>query len=330
MLTVQDGVEGFAGGAAFGRYDWEHTMTTGVETETDILWLGEAACHDRSLVGGKAAQLSRLAAGYRVPPGFCLTSTAFAGARSHGHVGTGIGNQPVALPPPLFDKLTAAYQTLATRTSLEAPPVAVRSSATDEDGSAASFAGQHDTYLNIAGIDAVAEAVIRCWASFSSERALAYRRQQGLPLDAVRPAVLIQHLVVADVSAVVFSANPVTGKRDEIVINVTWGLGESLVSGTVTPDTYLVRKADLTVTSRDIGDKQRMTVVIPEGTREVDVPRLLRRQPALDDAQAVEMAQLARSLEEAMGFPVDVECAFSGGRLYLLQCRPITRLPAST
>jgi pyruvate,water dikinase len=329
MRTVQDGTEGFAGGAAFRRYDWEYTMTTRVETETEILWLGEAACHDRSLVGGKAAQLSRLAAGYRVPPGFCLTSTAFAGAQANSDAGNDRRNQPVTLPPSLFGKLTAAYQTLAARSGLEAPPVAVRSSATDEDGNAASFAGQHDTYLNITGSDAVAEAVIRCWASFSSERALAYRRQQGLPLDAIHPAVLIQHLVVADVSAVVFSANPVTGKRDEIVINATWGLGESLVSGTVTPDTYLVRKEDLTVTGREIGDKQRMTVAIPEGTREVDVPRLLRRQPALDDAQAIEMAQLAQSLDEAMGYPVDVECAFSGGRLYLLQCRPITRLPGS-
>ena len=188
------------------------------------------------------------------------------------------------------------------------------------------FAGQHETYLNITGIDAVAQAVIRCWASFYSERALAYRRQQGLPVDTVQPAVLIQHLVVADVSAVVFSANPVTGNRDKVVINAAWGLGESLVSGTVTPDTYLVRKADLMVTGSQIADKQRMTVAIPEGAREVDVPRILRRQPALDDAQAIEMAQLARSLENAMGYPVDVECAFSGGRLYLLQCRPIARL----
>ena len=84
-------------------------MTTGSEKETEILWLGEAQCHDHTLVGGKAAQLSRLAAGYRVPPGFCLTSTAFAGAYANGHAGKGIGNQPVALPPSLFGKLTAAY-----------------------------------------------------------------------------------------------------------------------------------------------------------------------------------------------------------------------------
>jgi pyruvate,water dikinase len=298
-------------------------MTIKAQVEADVLWLGEPACQDRVLVGGKAAQLSQLAASHRVPPGFCLTSTAFARVHANGRADNGIKNPPGDLPRSLFDELTAAYQTLAVRSGLETPPVAVRSSAIDEDGNAASFAGQHDTYLNLAGIDAVAQAVVRCWASFYSERALAYRRQLGLPLDNVR---LIQHLIVADVSAVVFSANPVKGRRDEIVINATWGLGESLVSGTVTPDTYLVQKGDLTVTGRQIGEKRRMTVAVSEGTREVDVPRILRRQAALDDAQASEMAQLARLLEDAMGYPVDVECAYSGSRLYLLQCRPITTL----
>jgi pyruvate,water dikinase len=301
-------------------------MTIRAQVEADVLWLGEPTCQDRVLVGGKAAQLSQLAASHRVPPGFCLTATAFARTHANGRADNGIKNPPGDLPRSLFDELTAAYQTLAVRTRLETPSVAVRSSAIDEDGSAASFAGQHDTYLNIAGIDAVAHAVVRCWASFYSERALAYRRQLGLRLDNVRLAVLIQHLIVADVSAVVFSANPVKGRRDEIVINATWGLGESLVSGTVTPDTYLVQKGDLTVSRRQIGEKRRMTVAVSEGTREVDVPRILRRQAALDDAQASEMAQLARLLEDTMGYPVDVECAYSGSRLYLLQCRPITTL----
>ena len=112
-------------------------MTIGVETEIEILWLGEAACHDHTMIGGKAAQLSRLAAGNCVPPGFCLTPAAFAAARTNGRTGNGIGNSPVAVPQPLFAKLTTAYQTLGARTGLEMPPVAVRSSAIDEDGSAA-------------------------------------------------------------------------------------------------------------------------------------------------------------------------------------------------
>ncbi|HLE28635.1 MAG TPA: PEP/pyruvate-binding domain-containing protein, partial [Anaerolineales bacterium] len=127
-------------------------------------------------------------------------------------------------------------------------------------------------------------------------------------------------------SAVVFSANPVTGNRDEVMINASWGLGESIVGGTVTPDTFIVRKSDLAVINRVIADKQHMTVSAPGGTREVDVPRFLRNAASLTDEQVVEMAKLALTLEVTMEHPVDVEGAYAGGELYLLQCRPITTL----
>ena len=110
------------------------------------------------------------------------------------------------------------------------------------------------------------------------------------------------------------------------MINASWGLGESIVGGTVTPDTFIVRKSDLVITSRTVADKQRMTVCVPGGTCEVDVPRFLRTQVALNDEQAIEMAQLARTLDATMHCPVDIECAYAGGKLYLLQCRPITTL----
>jgi len=196
----------------------------------------------------------------------------------------------------------------------------------DEDGVGASFAGQHETYLNIVGADAILQAVTRCWDSAYSERALDYRRQQGLAVERVRLAVLVQQLVASDVSAVVFSANPVTGNRDEVMINASWGLGESIVGGTVTPDTFIVRKSDLAVINRVIADKQHMTVSAPGGTREVDVPRFLRNAASLTDEQVVEMAKLALTLEVTMEHPVDVEGAYAGGELYLLQCRPITTL----
>jgi pyruvate,water dikinase len=196
----------------------------------------------------------------------------------------------------------------------------------DEDGPGASFAGQHETYLNVVGAEAVAEAVARCWASARSPRALEYRRRQGLPLEGVRIAVLVQQLIPADVSSVVFSANPVTGSGNEVMINASWGLGESIVGGTVTPDTYVVRKTDVRIVSRQVAEKRKMTVMVPGGTREVSVPRFLRAQPTLKDNQAVEMARLAVALEERMGHPVDVECAVHAGELYVLQCRPITTL----
>jgi phosphoenolpyruvate synthase/pyruvate phosphate dikinase len=144
----------------------------------------------------------------------------------------------------------------------------------------------------------------------------------------VRLAVLVQLLVPADASAVVFSANPVTGSRDEVLINASWGLGESIVSGTVTPDTYVIRKSDLAVVSRDIGDKHRMTVLAPRGTQEVAIPRRQQRSPSIDDDQVVELARLGIALEATMGWPVDIECAYRGRELYLLQCRPITTLRA--
>jgi len=277
----------------------------------NLLWLGDPKSFDAALVGGKAANLSRLARLYhRVPDGFCIPVTLMDEAH----------------PLDLSNEIFVAISDLMACHSLPELVVAVRSSAVDEDGAAASFAGQHETYLNIVGADAIIQAVTRCWESARSERALEYRRQQGLAVEHLQLAVLVQQLVASDVSAVVFSANPITRNRDEVMINASWGLGESIVGGTVTPDTFVVRKSDLAVLDRTIADKQRMTVAIPGGTREVDVPRFLRQQASLNDEQAAEMAQLALTLETTMGYAVDVECAWASGQLYLLQCRPVTTL----
>ncbi len=277
----------------------------------NLLWLGDPKSFDTALVGGKAANLSRLARMYhRVPDGFSLPVTVMDEAH----------------PLDLRDEIIAAISDLMACHGLPDFIAAVRSSAVDEDGATASFAGQHETYLNIVGVDAIIQAVTRCWESARSERALEYRRQQGLSLERLQLAVLVQQLVASDVAAVVFSANPVTGNRDEVLINASWGLGESIVGGTVTPDTFVVRKSDLAVTDRAIADKQRMTVSAPGGTHEVDVPRFLRHAASLTDEQVVEIAKLARTLEVTMEHPVDVECAYAGGELYLLQCRPITTL----
>ena len=291
-------------------------MQTITSVRPAILRLGDPACGDPTQVGGKAAHLSRLAAEHRVPAGFCLTAAAYRP-----------DHPPEApLPADLEAELAAAYEALSHSSGIPDVPVAVRSSALDEDGELASFAGQHETELNLVGIDAVLGAVTRTWASARNERALAYRRQQGLEIEEVRIAVLVQQLVTADTSAVVFSANPITGNRDEVVVTASWGLGESVVSGTVTPDTWVVRKADLAVGEERIGAKERMTVAVPGGTREVAVPRLLRGRASLDGAQVAELAGLAVQLEEGMGRPVDIEAAFAGDLLYLLQSRPITTL----
>ncbi|MEO6397301.1 MAG: PEP/pyruvate-binding domain-containing protein, partial [Tepidiformaceae bacterium] len=162
--------------------------------------------------------------------------------------------------------------------------------------------------------------------SAGSPQALAYRSRQGLPLDDVRIAVLVQSLVPSDVSAVVFSANPVTGSRDEVMINASWGLGESIVGGSVTPDTFVINKDNLELAWRDISRKERMTVMTAAGTAEIEVPAELQLKPSLDDGQVQGMAALALRLERLLGHEVDIECAIAGGELYLLQCRPITTL----
>jgi len=277
----------------------------------NLLWLGDPKSFDVALVGGKAANLSRLARMYhRVPDGFCIPMTVMDEVH----------------PLDLKNEIIASISDLMNCHRLPDFIAAVRSSAVDEDGATASFAGQHETYLNIVGADAILQAVTRCWESARSEHALDYRRRQGLSVERPQIAVLVQQLVASDVAAVVFSANPVTGNCDEVMINASWGLGESIVGGTVTPDTFTVRKSDVAIVQRVIADKQRMTVTEPGGTHEVEVPRFLRNTPSLNDEQVIEMAKLALTLETTMECPVDVECAYAEGELYLLQCRPITAL----
>lgn len=294
----------------------------------EILWLGESHCHDPSIVGGKAANLSLLTASHRVPPGFALTVEAFDQANGRGFSQDIATSRGQLIPESLNDLLVSAYRKLCRFSQAAEISVAVRSSALDEDGSTASFAGQHNTFLNIVGEQAVADAIAQCWRSVYNPHALEYRRHEGLPVDDLKIAVLVQQLIPSDVSAVIFSANPLTGSSGEVMINVSWGLGESIVGGTVTPDTYVVRKEDMTVLATNIGEKTRMTVHIPGGTQEVGVPRLMRKQPSVTGEQAIEMAQLAVDLEKKMGWPTDIECAYYRGQLYLLQCRPITTLPS--
>ncbi len=207
---------------------------------TTICWLGDDDCHHEATVGGKAASLSRLVAQHTVPRGFAVPALP---ARSSG------------MPDGLAAAILAGYAALGGQLGVRDLPVAVRSSAIGEDGSDASFAGQHDTYLNIRGGEAVVDAVGRCVRSAASDEALAYRAQRGLAQDDLRVAVLVQQLVHADVSAVAFSANPLTGARDELMITSSWGLGESIVGGTVTPDTFVISKRDASISWRDIAHK---------------------------------------------------------------------------
>jgi pyruvate,water dikinase len=203
--------------------------------------------------------------------------------------------------------------------------VAVRSSAVGEDGAQASFAGQHESYLNVQGAEKVAEAVEHCIDSVYAARAQAYRQWRGIH-DEVTPVVLIQQFIQSDISCVVFSADPRNGSRDRVLVNAAWGLGESLVGGLVTPDLYVIAKRGMEVLESEIAEKRLMTVPCEDGTCEVPVPRALRCEPCLGQGQLLQLAQLAIQLEKRQGWAVDLECAFSAGKLFLLQCRPITTL----
>ncbi len=283
-----------------------------------VLLLGDPRATDPALVGPKAAHLSALARSHPVPPGFCLTAEAYRRAERAG-----------GIDPHLSRDIVDAYARLVGDAS-PPPPVAVRSSALDEDGPAASFAGQHETILGVVGLDAVLEAIERTWASLRSEVALAYRRDHGLPEDGLALAVLVQRLVVADASGVAFSADPVSGRRDRMIVNATWGLGESLVAGHVTPDGWTLAKTDLHVVETRPSEKGKMTVLAGDRTVELAVPTFLRERPALSDAELAAVAKLTCDLETLQGWPVDVEFAVADGELHLLQCRPVTALPDDT
>jgi rifampicin phosphotransferase len=279
-----------------------------------IVSLGDVRCMDPALVGPKAAHLSALAESHPVPDGFCITAEAYRAAQGEG------------LPTELAQAIGSAYARLVgdLGPGAEPDPVAVRSSGIDEDGASASFAGQHETILNVVGLEALLDAVERTWRSLRSEGALAYRRAHGLPVEGMALAVLVQRLVVADASGVAFSVDPVGGRSDRIVVNAGWGLGESMVGGTVTPDTWSVDKATLEPVETTLSEKGRMTVAVAGGTREVTVPKFLASRPSLTPEQLRDVAALARTLETEQGWPVDVEFAFGHGRLHLLQCRPVT------
>ncbi|MEV0380294.1 PEP/pyruvate-binding domain-containing protein [Nonomuraea sp. NPDC050643] len=294
-----------------------------------VLPLDDATA-DLATVGGKGASLARLTrAGLPVPGGFHITTGAYrafvAGFREEILRAAADDPDRIAslfaahdLPGDLAAEIRAAYEALG-----DDVPVAVRSSATAEDLPDMSFAGQQDTYLNIRG-DALLDAVRRCWASLWNPRAIAYRDQNGVPHEDVALAVVVQELVDADAAGIMFTADPVTGARDRTVVNASWGLGEAVVGGQVTPDTTVVSGG--AVVESHTSDKTVMTVRTGTGTEERPVPGDLRTRPVLGDSEAVELAGLGARIQDLYGAPMDVEWARRDGAFAIVQARPITGL----
>lgn len=295
--------------------------------------------------GGKGANLTTLMrAGLPVPDGFIVTTEAYR-RFVHAHelqpfilqtLGESDPSEPETLnaasaairtqfgagtvPDDLADVIRSAYADLGR------PPVAVRSSATAEDLPDMSFAGQQDTFLNVVGDDALLEAVVRCWSSLWTARAIGYRSRNGISHDEVALAAVVQEMVPSEASGVLFTANPLTGRRSETVIDATLGLGEALVAGQVEPDHYVVRRNGHRPTIEKTLGAKAIAIHGEDGggtvTREVNA----RDHQAISDEAIVELADLGWRVADLLGGPQDVEWAWAEGRLYLLQSRPITSL----
>ncbi|MET8152954.1 PEP/pyruvate-binding domain-containing protein [Actinoplanes sp. NPDC049668] len=301
-------------------------------------------------VGGKAANLGELIrAGLPVPPGVCVTTTAYHEVT---HAVPGLDEMIedlVATAPGDLRRLTdlagrvrGALRAAPIPAAIEAAvadgyrgmdAVAVRSSATAEDLPFASFAGQQDTYLNVVGEAAVLDAVHRCWASLWTDRAVTYRAANGIDHRTVRLAVVLQAMVQSAVAGVLFTANPVTGRRHEAVIDASPGLGESVVSGMVNPDHFVVDTATGEIRERRLGDKKTLVRGVPGGGVEHVAKPGDAGSPCLTDAQLQALAALGARVEAHYDDPQDIEWAIdAGGTLWLTQARPVTTvypLPAA-
>ena len=277
-----------------------------------IKYFPEIDATDLSRVGGKGLNLGKLTrAGFLVPQGFCVTTDAYLFSVQGLSKQNANNIKELVLAPELVAEVRAAYEKLQTAR------VAVRSSATAEDLAEASFAGQQDTFLNVTP-DELLEALKACWASLWSERAIAYRETQGITNEGLAMAVVIQEMCEADVSGVLFTVSPFSA--DVSIIESNWGLGESVVSGAITPDSFQVSRETGEVLEKTVATKREM--VTAAGVREVPVAH--QDIPSLTEAQLKELTQLGLRVERYYGQPMDIEWALADGQFVLLQARYIT------
>ena len=299
-----------------------------------------------AIVGGKGAHLGELSRieGIRVPAGFCVTTDAFRRimaeapsiddrldrlSRLNPDDGEAIRSlsaeirrtlEGIAIPDDLAAAITGSVARLG-----EQAAYAVRSSATAEDLPTASFAGQQDTYLNVVGSSAIVQHVSRCWASLFTERAVTYRLRNGFDHRKVSMGVVVQQMVFPHSAGILFTTDPVTSNRKVIVVEASFGLGESLVSGRVNPDVYTVRDGE--IITKQIATKQLAIHASPSGgTREDAIDPERQEQPALTDPQVVRLAQLGRTIEAHFGHPQDIEWCLDDDGFQIVQSRPITTL----
>ncbi len=298
-------------------------------------------------VGGKGESLTRMiVSGLSVPGGYHITTDAYRLFVKENKLQPDVlsalnkidSDNPASLekisreiehmftdapiPPDMAQSIIQAYATLPGMD----PAVAVRSSATAEDLPEASFAGQQETYLNIKGANDLLNATRKCWASLWTARAISYRARQGIDPNEVALAVVIQLLIEAEAAGILFTANPLNGRRDQMLINASWGLGEAIVGGMVTPDSLTLEKSTQKVITRETAEKLIQTVRVDGGTEEQPIPEDLRKIPVLSAQQATDIALIGNQIEEIFEMPMDIEWTLKDGQFSIVQARPITVL----
>ncbi|MEA2002333.1 MAG: PEP/pyruvate-binding domain-containing protein [Actinomycetota bacterium] len=325
-------------------------------TSTDyVVWFQDYHPSDKPRVGGKNASLGEMiAAGLPVPPGFALTTEAYHTLREHSDMRSKVNRalagvefsdpvglrriaafvrsliEEVPMPLDIDEQIRRAYGELCNICGIADVPVAVRSSATAEDLPDASFAGQQDTYLWITGEDAVVENVQRCWSSIFTDRAIAYRHETGHDHEIISMSVGVQMMVQPKAAGVAFTLNPSDGDRSQIAIDASWGFGESVVSGEVTPDNFLVDKVLCEVVKRTLSPKMMEYRLNGDGiVEQCEIEGERITQSCLTDDEIKAVAAMARRAERHYGSPQDVEWAIdahlpAGENVILLQSRPET------
>lgn len=330
----------------------------------NIVWFNEVGKDDGKLVGGKGANLGELTrAGFPVPPGFIVTADAYFNYLKSTNLEDRISRVlkgldmedskdlqrraeevqkiiiATPLPTDLKKEIIVSYHKLEVESHIEKLYVAVRSSATAEDLADASFAGQQATYLNVIGDEAVCEAVLKCWASLFEARAIYYRADKGFDQLSVGIAVPVQRMVDADVAGVMFTIDPSNNDMDHVSIEAAYGLGEVVVLGAVTPDRYLIDKKTREITSKEIS-KQTWMLTREGGSADTDdtedleknsVPVPVEKQAVqkLSDKEIFKLFDLAMAIEKHYGKPQDTEWTVEGGRVWMVQSRPVTTLGES-
>ena len=304
-----------------------------------VLGFEEQDCENPDEAGGKGAGLAKMTRlGLPVPPGFVVRASVLSGlldargarervlshleGAAEGAAESSRAVQPIVqelrLPADFTAAVVAAFDHLSSPVG-----VAVRSSACAEDSEAASFAGQQETFLNVRGREEVLERIKDCWASFFSERALFYRSRKG-SLSDLGMAVVVQRQLAPDRSGVMFTIDPVRRRRDQMMIEAVWGLGEAVVSGSATPDHYVVSRDGVVKKAQVSVQETAVRADASGGVREYALTAEEGGARVLSDADLAELAGIGRQLETHFGHPLDVEWAYEGGTLYLLQSRPVT------